>query len=642
MLTSVLTAILNVILPFVGAQVFIEPGQSPERIESWFSTMENCGMKVCRIRMFESYMKREDGSWDFSMFDTAFESAARHGVGIWCTLFPSTEKTDIGGWKFPYDESVKEDFAGFIKAIVNHYKDAPALRGWVLINEPGIDTVPDTPFTEVMRSRWDSAHPRPEFRPNGYPVLIDTSESRFIRDLNTDFLRWIADEIAKYDRGHDIHVNPHAVFDNFAQYDFPAYREFLTSLGGSAHPAWHFKYFTRDEYAFAMMAQSEILRSGAGPLPWFMTEIQGGNNTYSGVDALCPTPEEIRQWLWTVIGCEGRGGIFWMLNPRASGIEAGEWAMLDFQDRPSDRLLSAAEVAGTLERNAGVFASAHEITSGIDILYMRNSLWAERLMAKEDDRYEGRRPGAVAKSSLACFRALSEAGLNVGIKAFEEYDFSAEDYTGKSIILSNQISVPDSCAASLESFVRKGGTLIVEGMTAFFDEDLHSTLVSGFSCSGLFGGKISEFILKDEHFNVNAGGNTLPAHLWEGKIEDCTEPVKVSVHGSGKVVWLPSCVSLGAWTTRNFKPLCDFLLRFCPVSDNAVAFDRYRRGMLLRSLSTSEGSLLICINKSGKRQKVGLTGVDGKAETLSAACAVMRGRTLDIGPEGVAVILYRK
>lgn len=52
-------------VPFVGAQVFIEPGQTSSQIDGWFKTMAENGMTMCRIRMFESYMKQSDGHWDF-------------------------------------------------------------------------------------------------------------------------------------------------------------------------------------------------------------------------------------------------------------------------------------------------------------------------------------------------------------------------------------------------------------------------------------------------------------------------------------------------------------------------------------------------------------------------------------------------
>ncbi|MEO8616803.1 MAG: beta-galactosidase, partial [Luteolibacter sp.] len=68
--------------PFVGAQVFIEPGQTPEQIDGWFALLEQHDMTFCRIRMFETYMHTADGKWDFSLFDQAYRAAEKHGVKI--------------------------------------------------------------------------------------------------------------------------------------------------------------------------------------------------------------------------------------------------------------------------------------------------------------------------------------------------------------------------------------------------------------------------------------------------------------------------------------------------------------------------------------------------------------------------------
>lgn len=56
----------------IDAQVFIEPGQTMENTELWVSTMNKNGMDICRIRMFESYMKYKEGSRDFTLYDRAF------------------------------------------------------------------------------------------------------------------------------------------------------------------------------------------------------------------------------------------------------------------------------------------------------------------------------------------------------------------------------------------------------------------------------------------------------------------------------------------------------------------------------------------------------------------------------------------
>lgn len=633
MFRFLLVSVLQALFPVLGAQVFIEPGQDAERTDGWFRTLEECGMTSCRIRLFEAY--------DFALFDHALDCAEKHNVGVWLTFFPETEKTDIGGWKFPRDEAQKASFARFVESAVLRYKDHPALRGWVLINEPGIGGVPNTPYAREAYRKWQEEHPDPEFTDKGYPVLMTLKEGRFIQDFNTEFLSWVAALVREHDSVHDIHVNPHAVYDNFAQYDFPQYRTFLTSLGGSAHPAWHFGRFAREEYTLAMMAQSEILRSGAGDMPWFMTEIQGGNNTYSGVDALCPTPREITQWLWAVLGCEGKGGIFWMLNPRASGIEAGEWAMVDFQGKPTARLLAASKVAKTLTVRADVFSGMKEIPSGIDILYVKESAWAEKLMTREDDRYEGRRPGAGVKALTACFRALTERGLNVGIKAFGEYDFSGTDYTGKTIILSQQIALPDACLEPLRHFVECGGTLVVEGLTGFFDENLHSTLESGFTFKELFGGEIAEFTLEGELFPERIDDRNLPVHLWKGRFAGDDAPMKTTVLGKGKVVWVPSCIALGAWNSKDFRPLSDFLADVSSYDREAVRFRGHRAGMLLRTMDTASGKVVICINKSGKRQRLALKGISGHGEVLFADGGKLGlGRRIRLDNEGTLVILY--
>ena len=70
-------------IPFVGAEVFIEPGQKAEEIDTWFKVMNDRNFTVCRIRMFESYMKKSDGKWDFSLFDNAFRSAERYGIKVY-------------------------------------------------------------------------------------------------------------------------------------------------------------------------------------------------------------------------------------------------------------------------------------------------------------------------------------------------------------------------------------------------------------------------------------------------------------------------------------------------------------------------------------------------------------------------------
>lgn len=601
-------------LPFIGAQVFIEPGQTPEEIDSWFRVLKENHFTVCRIRMFESYMKKPDGSWDFKLFDNAFRSADKHGIKVLGTIFPYTEKTDIGGFKFPRDEAHLQSIAEFIKQLTTHFSQYKSLYGWVLINEPGVGgKIPWTAFTKNKFNEWKLNHPQKEFTDKGYPILVELTDQAFLLDYNTWYLNWISSEIKKYDPDHELHVNNHQMFQNCAEYDFTQWRKFLTSLGGSAHASWHFGYFDRQQYAVAMSANSEIVRSGAGKLPWLMTELQGGNNTYSGGTPICPTKEEIAQWLWTITATEGKGSIFWSLNPRSSGIEAGEWALLDFQNNPSDRMKAAGQVAETINNNRSLFENAKEVDSGINILYIRQSLWAESKMADgSTQNYEARKVGGVMKSALGYFEALSEMGVNANFKAFEEFDFGKPVYKGVTIILAHQISVPASYAPILENFVNKGGKLIVDGLTGFFDENLHNTMKTGFPFEKLFGGNIREFKLVENLFKVQLNDYALPAHLWRGTIA-VKSGVAVSTYdgetialrnksGSGEVLWIPSLIGLGSRLTGDYTSLYRLLNMEAIQSLNTVPvrFRNAQKGMLMKTIRSNSSIITVIINKSNQ------------------------------------------
>ncbi len=644
--------------PFIGAQVFIEPGQTSEDIDTWFRVLKENQFTVCRIRMFESYMRKDDGSWDFSLFDRAFIAAEKYDIKVFGTIFPYTDKTDIGGFKFPRDEAHLQSIALFIKQLTTHFSHFKSLYGWVLINEPGVGgRIPWTDFTKSKYDEWKLNHPQKEFTSKGYPVLVDLSDQAFLYDLNTWYLRWLASEVRKYDTIHALHVNNHAMFQNCAEYNFPEWRKFLTSLGGSAHASWHFGYFTRQQYAVAMSANSEIVRSGAGNIPWLMTELQGGNNTYSGGSPMCPTKDEIAQWLWIITFTEGKGSIFWSLNPRSSGIEAGEWALLDFQNHPSDRMKEAARVAETYKRNLTLFEKSKEIESSINILYVRQSMWAEsKMVTGSDQNYEARSAGGVMKSALGYFEAFSEMGVNVNLKAFEEFDFGKQDYTGSTIILAHQISIPNSNVVQLEDFVRKGGKLIVDGLTGFFDESLHNTMETGFTFEKLFGGNISEFKMVGNLFKFRWHDFNIPAHMWRGFISAGTGDIVANYDGEavairnkfgkGEVLWIPSLIGLGSRISADYSSLIKLLKEesFQSLSKIPVMFQTPQKNMLMKSMLSGSSTLTVIINKRDKAAQVALAfggkNPVGKVLFSSGSGKITAGK-IEIAPEETMIIEWK-
>ena len=612
-LTTSATEIALDATPVIGGQVIIEKGQSHEEIDALFAMLRNSDMPICRIRMFESYMCNEQGKWDFSLFDYAFESAQRNNVKIIATLFPYTEFTDIGGFKFPRTDKHLKSIANYIKQVTTHFKSAPALYGWVLMNEIGSGSAPiKQDFSAKKFAQWQKTDTLKAFNANGYPIMTFQKE-RFLVDYNTWYLQWLSTEVKKYDTTHHLHVNTHAIYDTYPEYNFTKWRGILDSFGGSAHASWHFGKFTRDKYPYAMSANAEIIRSGAGNKPWIMTEVQGGNNIWSGGIPLCPTKEEIEQWMWTVIGGGGKGLVFWSLNARSSGIEAGEWSLLDFYNRPTDRMTMAAKTASIVKKYADVFATAKVEESGVTILYTRESNWCEKSAETAGQFVTGRAPGAAILSAIGFYETLSQMGVQCNIKCIDEYDFNDENVTDKVIILPHQISLPAKYISSLNSFAVKGGFLLVEGLTGYYDENMH--LQYGAKCPyrDTFGGFLTEFPLIKSSFNIELkdSTNSIPAHAWEGRIQtehsaalainkNGNTLISMNNYGTGKVFWLPSCVGIAARETNNYKPLADFLTKniLPQISNNSLRFKTFTDGVLMKNIKTNKGRIVVLINKN--------------------------------------------
>ncbi|MFZ4725853.1 MAG: beta-galactosidase trimerization domain-containing protein [Paludibacter sp.] len=645
--------------PVIGGQVIIEKGQSREEIESLFVMLKNNNMNFCRIRMFESYMHDGNGNWDFSTFDRAFLAAERNNITIIATLFPMVEFTNIGGFKFPDSDAHLASISEYIKQVVGHFKQYKSLYGWVLMNEIGSGKAPFTKSLTAQKfAEWQKTDTVKAFNTDGKPIM-QFQEERFLLYYNSWYLNWLKTEVKKYDAKSHLHVNTHAIFDTYAEYDFTKWRTILDSFGGSAHASWHFGNFTRNNYHYAMAANSEIIRSGAGDKPWIMTELQGGNNLWSGGIPMCPTKQEIEQWMWTIIGSGGKGMIFWSLNGRSAGIEAGEWTLLNLLNQPTDRLEMAGKVAGILKTRTDLFSTAKEYESGVNILYTRESLWCERRAETAGVNYEGRLPGGSIRSAIGFFETLSQLGIQTNLKCIDEFDFSAKNYQGKVIILSHQIAMPAKFTKALEQFVANGGTLLVEGLTGFFDENMHNQTTAGFPYTTLFGGLLKDVPFVADKFSISLANqqSALPAHLWEGLIQATTaQPLAKNAQGemvvvtnnfgNGKVVWIPSLVGIAAREANNYLPLSQFIERkiLAQLPTNTIRFKAFSAGVLMKTLRTDSGFVVILINKNKEAKVVEL--IMPKANTieiLNAGKVISNKLTnkFTLLPEETKVIVYQ-
>lgn len=642
--------------PSIGAQVYIEPGQTAEEIEGWFSIMAEYDMTVCRIRMDETHMAQADGTWDFALYDAAFEAAERHGIRVFATLFPANTDTGVGGFKFPKDAAHLAAIGRYIRAVVPHFSKHPALFAWVLQNEPGVGGIlPKGAYTEQAWSEWNASNPQPA-DPNGF-MREDFREPEFIRQHTTAYLSWIAGEIEKYDPARHLHVNSHMLFVTLPEYEFPAWRKLLSSLGASMHPSWHFGYFERDQYPVAIGANNDIVRAGAEDKPFWVTELQGGNNSYSGFNPLTPSAEEIGQWLWGSLFSGAQGIIFWCLNPRKAGLEAGEWSLLDFLDKPTDRMEAAGAIAEWLTKHPD-FASARPHTANVHVLYNRESMYLQRkreVRSVEVGQYfEGRLPGATIKSVLAQYEALLEQGITPEIGSMDDFDWKARGRAGAAVVIPHQIVLPRRHWEGLKTFVAEGGQLLLTGLSAHFDEYGQNMMTGGFPFREMLGGQVREFRVRGNTFSMPIHDQELPAHLWQGTLAvdggevvshapDSLPVALMHQYGKGRTLWIPSPIGLGAWQQDN-RPLAQLLQNWLKNAETPpVRFKEHHPGVTMKTMMGETGLYTLMINKNDSPKEVVLDFAKLRTGQIlyDSAGAECHGNTVLLPPDACVVLFWK-
>ena len=636
--------------PLIGAQVFIEPGQTDADIEHFFSVLENSGLEVARIRMFGSHMIKPDGNADFSLYDKAFDAAEKHGVKLFATLFPPTDElTDVGGFKFPRSKQHLAEIDDYFKKVVSHFSEKPALYAWVLQNEPGSESwkIHETDLSKEIRSEWEKTNP-PYMRSEGY-LTQNFDDVNFGRYYLVWFMNHIAEEIAKYDKaGHYLHINPHALMDTIQGYDFKSLENILTSLGVSMHFSWHFGHFPTDEFPDGVAIMCDIIREGAGKNPFWVTEIQGGNVTGSGMRALCPTSAQTSQWLLTSIasGCEGV--IFWTLNPRKTAMEAGEWALIDYMGNPSDRLEAAAAVTSFTRSNKELFNKAKPYKGPYAILYNNESFVIQAMNStNKDSENPARSKSAVIKSVIASYEALQSKGKQANVYDMDRFDWNVT--THPVAIVPNSVCIPERFHSHLRKYVSDGGHLIITGLSGYFDDDMKCSFMGGHPLADLLGGNLLEFKVVDKYFDIDVQNQPVTTHLWKGIIE-CKSGVSIAKsgkevlavrnsYGKGTVDWIPTPIELGG----NIDRLGNLYISLGGnIEDKYQIFSYNDTHINTKIMDAGDKLIYVITNTGSSDKKLSVRGKIGKKLSLMFGKADISNTSLKIDAFGYALLTIDK
>jgi beta-galactosidase len=645
----------------IGAEIMDDPAATPEKVDHWFKLLADYQLPLARVFIPSSEENLRRMDW-------FFRAAEKHQVGITATL---------GGPPSPENEQ-------WIHDVVLRYKDSPALDSWILMNEPG--QVPESnPLTinrfkgwlkekyssiDILNHTWGKnylSYEEIEFSPgwlSGFwsvpAVFLDWYT--FWRSHLTWHLKWIAEQIRKVDLSHPIHVNPHALVGNLAgmSFDLPAWRDFLTSLGSSVHPSWHFTLLGRDQYALGVAYICDLIQGAIEPKPFWITELQGGNNTNSGNRPLYPHPEDIAQWLWIGFGSGAERIIFWLLNNRSFGVESGEWSLLDLQDQPSERLDTAGQIARILNQNAAFFQDAQPVETPITIILSLETMTLQERFEKSQPvtstergipvRLEGRGRNAHILAALAYYEIFHQMGIPVHIKHIHDFDWQTDSSTPQLVILPNVVALSGEQARDIQSFVQNGNTVFITGLTGAWDaENRFWPLASQYPLQDLLGATLKEIRTLDKDCQVELlqPAIKLPSNLWVGEIRNFNaEPIGrqngwiTAVRkqaGKGEAIWIPSLVDLGAWFGDN-QPFARFLSEVsAPFTDQLpFRFVGQQAGCMLRVLRNGGTFLTVIANGTSKTKHIRLQYPQGLCPQM------LWGKGTPISPTGEITLAPRE
>lgn len=468
----------------IGSELWIDGSESAQRVDGLMRTMKENGLTIARVFVMWHHIQPIDGPFAFEVYDNVFAAAEKHGVKVVPTLtalFPPiwTGVPSIGtGWR----EEQWHYPLSYIEAVVSRYAGSDTLDSWILWNEPTLilEQTPNTLKDYLIFLRENGCMEQKEALEQRMQLFGIENLGKTIHEDNwclftvqclNNLTATMASAVKKADPVHEVHVNPHniASMAMATGQDLWEQAKVVDFLGCSAHPVWHATRFARNRLHQAVAMFADLVRSASRHPDgrFWVTELQSGPTTLSGVWPYEPTEADIRMWTWESIASGAKAVVYWCLNVRHTGVEAGEWGLLDLKDRPTGRMKVAREIAGMLERHQALFTQTSPPEPDVYILWPRQSLllgWrAGEGLDVSNPRNRQMAADAVAGAYLMC----SDMGLE-SVFVMEEDLHTGKLPRGSVLIVPGTQVLEERDALALLRHAETGGRVIADGLCGLY------------------------------------------------------------------------------------------------------------------------------------------------------------------------------
>jgi hypothetical protein len=503
------------VVPRFGAQLWVDPDDDAGAIDRRVEAAARSGLSVLRIFLVWPYIEPTPGDLEFSLYDEVFAAAARHGIGICATLGPDSRPWHQGApglvqsqpRSMPSAPDERPAIEHYLIACVERYRAHPALREWILWNEPmrpgtGPGAVRDFAgeaerevWQEVLSERYrdieqlnrrwhtgyrrfaDVPHPSQVVRADqargpffSYAPWLDEAAFR-ARGLATE-LRWVRDVIRRLDPRTSLTFNPAGLFDNpaAAGYDYSQLGGIAPVLGGSLHAPWHFTFAEPADHTALIAAGVGLLRSASSTGRAELTEMQGGNVISGAPGAGDVTPAAVARGFLAAAFAGAESVITWALNGRSADFEAGDWGMLDDDDTGGPVLsctAKAQQAVEALSRAIGPFAPA--VPTVLALIDERSAAVEHVQTATSLDTW-GQNPH---RSATYAASVVTQA-LRLGYPASPVTPAGLgrlADPSATTVVVPYGIALGEDAQTAIAEFLAADGHLVVDGMFQRFGPD---------------------------------------------------------------------------------------------------------------------------------------------------------------------------
>ncbi len=627
-------------VPQFGGQVWVEPGQTEKQIDDVFRLMKDNHLQVARLFIMWNLIEKAPDQFDFTCYDMAFKAAEKYDIKILATLTPAEPapcQNQRSAYLLHQHTSIvdKEEYplaANYIKRVVTRYKNSPALEYWWLVNEPGHGTL-NGPLAIEEYQKWLEQKYKTiealniawltyftDFKSISYNKVWDNGGGwkaplsfmdwrMFWREYLVGFLTWVRTEVMKYDDTHPITVNPHNMHQNWPFYDLAAIRKITNTIGTSMHPSWVLTDFAREKFAFGIAESNDMIRGKVNQSEFWMSELQAGPNTFSGLKPICPDSFDIAQWIWTSLGSGSKRFIYWIINPRPNGGEAGEWALFALNGEVSDRSATSKKIAETIHKYSDLFANAKPLNTGVTILITPESQFFLDCYARPNLEAVG--PKSLLKSFSAWHQMFMRLGMTVQLMEARDYDWNSTE-KNRIVIFPNALCVPAALQKNIFEFVANGNKIIADGQSFNFDDNITNLPSYGSPFDELFGAKLKDIVMQidpavkipfnNKKYSIYATGyksevipTTAQVLAGDNKIAFATR----NQYKNGEAVWIPQQIGVSEFNdhTRDFG---EFVLDEVKTAYqlSPVILDNIHNDVLLQTLQSGSKFISIVTNCS--------------------------------------------